>query len=81
MVSDDGSGIPQEDLPHIFDRFYRVDKSRSRGTGGTGLGLTIAKEIIESHEGNISVESEEGEGTTFKFTLPRKGSSTSRSEA
>lgn len=76
MVSDDGSGIPQEDLPHIFDRFYRVDKSRSRGTGGTGLGLTIAKEIVESHEGNISVESEEGEGTTFKFTLPRRGSST-----
>ncbi|MBS3739832.1 HAMP domain-containing histidine kinase [Candidatus Bipolaricaulota bacterium] len=75
MVSDDGSGIPQEDLPHIFDRFYRVDKSRSRGTGGTGLGLTIAKEIVESHGGNISVESEEGEGTTFKFTLPRKGSS------
>lgn len=69
-VSDNGTGIPEEELPHVFDRFYRVDKSRSRGTGGTGLGLTIAKEIVESHGGSISVESEEGKGTTFEFTLP-----------
>lgn len=69
-VSDDGAGIPEEDLPHIFDRFYRVDKSRSRGTGGTGLGLTIAKEIIESHGGRIMAKSREGKGSTFEFTLP-----------
>jgi len=69
-VSDDGSGIPEEDLPYIFDRFYRVDKSRSRGTGGTGLGLTIAKEIVESHGGTITAKSNEGKGSTFKFTLP-----------
>jgi len=72
VVSDDGSGIPEEELPHIFDRFYRVDKSRSRGTGGTGLGLTIAKEIVESHGGTITVESEVGEGTKFEFSLPVK---------
>ena len=72
VVSDDGSGIPKEELPHIFDRFYRVDKSRSRGTGGTGLGLTIAKEIVESHDGTITVESEVGEGTKFEFSLPTK---------
>ncbi len=69
-VSDDGSGIPEEDLPYIFDRFYRVDKSRSRGTGGTGLGLTIAKEIVESHGGRMTAESSNGEGSTFEFTLP-----------
>ncbi len=73
-VADDGGGIPEEELPHIFDRFYRVDKSRSRGTGGTGLGLTIAKEIVESHGGEISVESVEGKGTTFEFTLPIENS-------
>ncbi|MFW6071326.1 MAG: sensor histidine kinase [Candidatus Bipolaricaulota bacterium] len=71
-VADEGSGIPEDELPHVFDRFYRVDKSRSRGTGGTGLGLTISKEIVESHGGEISVESEEGEGTVFEFTLPVK---------
>lgn len=69
-VSDEGAGIPEEDLPYIFDRFYRVDKSRSRGTGGTGLGLTIAKEIIESHGGRITAKSSEGKGSTFEFTLP-----------
>lgn len=69
-VMDDGAGIPEEDLPYIFDRFYRVDKSRSRGTGGTGLGLTIAKEIIESHGGKITAKSREGEGSKFEFTIP-----------
>ncbi|MBS3786843.1 HAMP domain-containing histidine kinase [Candidatus Bipolaricaulota bacterium] len=69
-VTDDGPGIPEKDLPYVFDRFYRVDKSRSRGTGGTGLGLTIAKEIVESHGGKITAKSIEGEGSTFKFTLP-----------
>ncbi|MFB6291471.1 MAG: ATP-binding protein [Candidatus Bipolaricaulia bacterium] len=74
-VSDDGTGIPEEDLPYIFDRFYRVDKSRSRGTGGTGLGLTIAKEIVESHGGEITAKSSKGKGSTFKFTLPLTESS------
>ncbi len=69
-VSDDGEGIPKDELPHIFDRFYRVDKSRSRGTGGTGLGLTISKEIVEAHGGEITVDSEEGAGSTFVFSLP-----------
>lgn len=69
-VSDNGSGIPKQDIPYIFNRFYRVDSSRSRATGGSGLGLTIAKKIIEAHNGEISVESSEGEGTTFAFSLP-----------
>lgn len=69
-VSDSGEGIPDEDIPYVFDRFYRVDKSRSRSTGGSGLGLTIAREIVEAHEGEIWVESEEGRGSTFTFSLP-----------
>ncbi len=71
-VSDNGEGIPEKDLPHIFNRFYRVDHSRSRGTGGTGLGLTISKELVEAHGGSIDVRSERGKGTTFSFSLPRK---------
>lgn len=70
-VKDNGEGIPETDLPHIFDRFYRVDRSRSRETGGSGLGLTIAKEVVEAHGGQIEAESKKGEGTTFIFTLPR----------
>jgi len=69
-ISDNGAGIPKEDLPYVFERFYRVDKSRARSTGGTGLGLTISKEIVEAHGGDIFVESEEGKGSTFSFTLP-----------
>jgi signal transduction histidine kinase len=69
-VSDTGEGIPAEDLPHIFERFYRVDKSRARATGGSGLGLTIAKRLIEAHGGTIVVQSKLGEGSRFLFTLP-----------
>ena len=69
-VSDTGEGIPAEDLPHIFERFYRVDKSRARATGGSGLGLTIAKRLIEAHGGMIVVQSKLGEGSRFSFTLP-----------
>jgi signal transduction histidine kinase len=69
-VSDTGEGIPAQDLPHIFERFYRVDKSRARATGGRGLGLTIAKRLVEAHGGTITVESELGKGSRFSFTLP-----------
>lgn len=69
-ISDEGVGIPKSDLPKVFDRFYRVDKARSRKMGGTGLGLAIAKEIIEIHGGEIWADSEEGKRTTIVFTLP-----------
>lgn len=70
-VADTGPGIPPEDLPYIFDRFYRREPSRSRGHGGAGLGLAIAREIVESHLGAIQVESRPGEGTRFAVVLPR----------
>jgi len=69
-VSDTGEGIPPEDLPHVFDRFYRADRSRARATGGSGLGLTIAQQLVRAHGGDIGVQSRPGEGTTFAFTLP-----------
>ncbi|KEK25636.1 cell wall metabolism sensor histidine kinase WalK [Bacillus gaemokensis] len=69
-VSDQGMGIPKENVDKVFERFYRVDKARSRQMGGTGLGLAIAKEMIEAHGGSIWAKSEEGKGTTIYFTLP-----------
>jgi two-component system sensor histidine kinase SaeS len=71
-VTDTGEGIPQEELPRIFDRFYRPEQSRSRDSGGTGLGLSIAKSIIEAHGGRLWVESAVGQGSTFGFALPKK---------
>jgi len=69
-VKDTGPGIPQEELLYIFDRFYRVDKSRSLISGGTGLGLAIAKYFVEAHGGHIRAESEVGKGTCITLTLP-----------
>ena len=70
-VRDDGIGIPERDLPRIFERFYRVEKARSRDLGGTGLGLSIVKHLVQAMDGEIFVQSELGRGTTFRFTLPK----------
>lgn len=71
-VTDTGSGIPPEDLPFVFERFYKADKARTRGRSGTGLGLSIAKNIVEAHGGKINVRSKLNEGTTFSIRLPKK---------
>jgi signal transduction histidine kinase len=70
LVSDTGQGIAKKDLPYIFERFYRADPSRSRITGGSGIGLTIVKAIVLAHKGTISVTSEQGKGTVFTVLLP-----------
>ena len=70
FVRDDGPGIPPEALDRVFERFYRVDKARSRDQGGTGLGLSIVKHIVQAHGGEVRCESKLGEGATFFFTLP-----------
>jgi len=72
-VADNGPGIPSADLPHVFERFYRVEKGRSRETGGTGLGLSIVKHIVQMHDGRVWAESEEGRGLTIRIRLPRAG--------
>ena len=72
-VCDDGIGIPEKDRERIFDRFYRVDKARSRESGGTGLGLSIAREIVQRHHGTIELAPHQGPGTTVRLTLPIGG--------
>jgi two-component system phosphate regulon sensor histidine kinase PhoR len=71
-INDTGIGIPKEDIPRIFERFYRVDKGRSQESGGTGLGLSIVKHLVQAHSGSIWVESQIGKGSTFYFTLPKQ---------
>jgi signal transduction histidine kinase len=80
-VRDTGVGIPQEELTQLFERFYRVDKDRSRATGGSGLGLAISKQIVEMHGGDISVESEVGAGSVFRIRIPKTPLSRSASYA
>jgi two-component system phosphate regulon sensor histidine kinase PhoR len=70
-VIDNGIGIPEQDIPRIFERFYRVDKARSRDLGGTGLGLSIVKHIVQAHKGDVRVSSRVGEGSRFSFTIPK----------
>jgi signal transduction histidine kinase len=70
-IADSGIGIPSEELPRIFERFYRVDKARSREVGGTGLGLSIVKHVIEQMQGTVAVESQLGKGSKFHVVLPQ----------
>jgi two-component system phosphate regulon sensor histidine kinase PhoR len=79
QVSDTGIGIPREELPRIFERFYRVDKARSRETGGTGLGLSIVRHVVELHGGTVEVDSVEGEGSVFTLHFPSDPADTPRS--
>ena len=71
VVADTGIGIPRADLPRVFERFYRVDKARSRELGGTGLGLSIVKHLVQSLGGEVHIESELGRGSRVSFSLPR----------
>jgi two-component system phosphate regulon sensor histidine kinase PhoR len=71
-VSDEGQGVSREHLPRLFERFYRVDKARSRDLGGTGLGLSIVKHVTQVHGGRVSVDSAIGRGSTFRIHLPRR---------
>ena len=80
-IHDRGIGIPPADIPHIFDRFYRVDKARSRDEGGFGLGLAIAKSIAEMHGAELSVESKEGHGSSFRVLFPAAASTIESKEA
>ena len=70
QIRDTGIGIPPEHLPHVFERFYRVDRSRTRSTGGTGIGLAIVKELVQAHGGQVAITSMPGSGTTVSLTLP-----------
>ncbi len=70
-ISDKGIGIPEREIDKIFESFYRVDKARSRTLGGTGLGLTIVKHLVETHKGKISIKSNSGKGSLFKLEFPR----------
>jgi len=72
-VSDEGIGIPRRDLERVFERFYRVDRARSRDSGGTGLGLAIVRHVADNHDGEVRVDSVEGEGSTFSLRLPDGG--------
>jgi len=69
-VADSGPGIPEEDLPYIFERFYRGDRSRARESGGSGLGLAIVRRLVEAHGGRVWAENKEGAGATFTIALP-----------
>jgi len=80
-VADTGIGISSEDLPHIFDRFWRVDRARTRKAGGSGLGLSIARSIAEAHGGTLEVESELGKGSTFEVLLPQLNGARGKAQA